>query len=203
MKSLPAFAILIGLAGSIGAGGAEPVRLGVYLQAPASTSAEVLESLRLEVERVVSRPGIQVHWRNQTDGNEAFHRVLVVRLRGSCTTELPAVLRRPAALGSTHVNNGRVQPFIDISCDQVTSALSRNWDWPTPRIPGDLYGRALARVVSHEIVHALTESVDHDECGLMKPFFDRHDLLARNLSLAPPSLARLDRALSLGIRGAD
>lgn len=195
--------MLAGLAGSTGAGGAEPVRLGVFLEAPAATSPEVLDSLRLEVERVVSRPGVQLQWRDRLDGNESFHRVLVVRLRGSCTTELPEALLRPAAMGSTHVSNGRVQPFIDISCDQVMSALSRNWGWPGTRVSSVLYGRALARVASHEIVHALTESVDHDECGLMKPAFDRHDLLAGKLSLAPSSLARLDRALGLGLRGGD
>lgn len=203
MRSLPAILALMGLAGSAGASGAEPVRLGVFLEAPAATMPEVLDSLRLEVERVVSRPGVQLQWRDQLDGNESFHRVVVVRLRGSCTTEVPEVLLRPAAMGSTHVSNGRVQPFIDISCDQVMSALARHRGLPGTRVASSVYGRALARVASHEIVHALTESADHDDCGLMKPAFDRHDLLASKLSLAPSSLARLDRALGLGFRGAD
>jgi hypothetical protein len=53
------------------------------------------------------------------------------------------------------------------------------------------------------VFHALTESVDHDEQGIMKPAFDRHDLCVRKLEPAPASIARLERALGLGLRPAD
>lgn len=200
IPALPPLLLLAVLAAPPAAGA---VRLGLFLEAPAGTPATVLDSFRTEVETVLSRPGVQLQWREDLDGNEAFHRVLVIRLRGSCSTELPDGLGRPSALGSTHVSNGRVQPFIEISCSQVISALSRQWSWPAGGLSGELFGKALARVASHEIVHALTESVEHDEVGLMKPAFDRHDLCSAKLRLTPATIARLDRSLGLGGPSAD
>jgi hypothetical protein len=180
--------------------GADPVRVGIFLKAPESAEPDVLAAVRIEVDRLLSRPGTELVWRDQISGSETFHRVVVVRLRGACSAGSSSRPPRPSTLGSTHVTNGKVQPFIDISCEQVTAAISRRWDWPGGRISPELLGRALARVAAHEIFHALTESVHHDDEGLMKPSFDRLDLCSRRLDLIPASLARLDRALGLAGR---
>lgn len=191
------------LAAALDASGADTVRIGIFLQAPEGTSEEILVVARTEVQRLIERPGTELAWREEISGHETFNRVLVVRLRGACSTELQTNSMVPSTLGSTHVSDGRVQPFIEVSCDQVTAALSRQWKWPGGRIPRDVYGRALARVAAHEIYHALTESADHDEDGLMKSAFDRFDLCRRKLEIASTSLSRLDRALGIGLKPAD
>jgi hypothetical protein len=191
------------LVAALDASGADTIRIGVFLQSPESTSEEVLSVTRAEVQRLIERPGAELAWREEISGQETFNRVLVVRLRGACSATLPANWIVPSTLGSTHISDGKVQPFIDISCDHVAAALSRQWKWPAGRIPTDVFGRALARVVAHEIFHALTESAHHDEAGLMKPAFDRFDLCARKLEIAPASLSRLDRALGIGAKPAD
>jgi hypothetical protein len=195
--------ILLLLATSAGVAAAEPIRLGIYLQSPSTTSEATLESFRAEVEQIIGRPGALVLWREQISSQESFHRVLVVRLRGGCSACVDSAQLEPATLGSTHVSNGKVQPFIEISCDRIKAALSRNWAWPGSRVSAELLGRALARVAAHEMFHALTESVDHEEVGLMKPSFDRIDLAGRRLELSQSSTARLDRALGLGAFRAD
>ncbi len=191
------------LAIALDASGADTVRIGVFLQAPESASEEILTPARTEVERLIERPGTEIVWRGEISGRETFHRVLVIRLRGDCSAGLDANCLPPSTLGSTHISDGKVQPFIDISCGQVSAALSRQWKWPGGRIPADVFGRALARVAAHEIFHALTESADHDEAGLMKPAFDRFDLCGRKLELMPASMMRLDRALGIGVKPAD
>ncbi len=188
---------------AVTAAGAEPVRLGIFLEAPIGTTPEILESFRNEVGRIVARPGTELLWRHEITGNEAFHRVLVIRLRGACVARQPEQFGAPASLGSTHISNGQVQPFIDVSCGQVITAMSRSWSWPSGQVPAELYGKALARVAAHEVFHALTASVDHDDEGLMKRAFDRHDLCARRLELTPASIARLERSLGLGSRPTD
>lgn len=184
---------------ALDAHGADTIRIGVFLQGPESASEEVLITVRAEVQRLIERPGTALLWRERITGQETFDRVLVVRMRGNCSTSVPQNWVVPSTLGSTHVSDGKVQPFIDISCEHLTAAVSRQWRWPGGRIPPDIYGRALARVAAHEIFHALTESADHDDDGLMKPAFDRFDLCSRRLELVPASLTRLDRALGLPI----
>lgn len=195
--------LLLLLAANPGASGAEAIRIGIFLQGSETADSIVVDSAKAEVERLLARPGTEIVWRKDSSGMEAFHRVLVVRLRGNCSASRLDRWPEPAALGSTKITSGKVQPFIDISCDHVTAAASRMWRWPGGRIAPEVYGRALARVAAHEIFHALTESADHDEDGLMKPAFDRLDLCSRKLELLPSSLARLDRALGIAFRPGD
>ena len=191
------------LVAAMDASGADALRIGVFLQGPESASEETLGVMRGEVERLIVRPGMELVWRESVTGLETFDRVLVIRLKGECSARLPERWTVPSTLGSTHISNGRVQPFIDIACEHVAAAASRQWLWPGGRIAPDVYGRALARVAAHEIIHALTESPEHDSEGLMKPAFDRLDLCFRKLELMPTSLARLERALGLAAKPAD
>lgn len=195
--------LLLLLTAAVDAHASEPVRVGLYLQQPPTASPAILSAFREEVQRILAPPGSRLEWRGQVAEQESFHRVVVIRLNGACATALPSTSEEPARLGGTSVSEGKIQPFVEISCERVAAALSRNWQWPGESLPAGLFGRALARVAAHELVHALTGSADHDEQGLMKPAFDRLDLVRRSLPAHPASRARLERALGLGAHPAD
>jgi hypothetical protein len=61
-------------------------------------------------------------------------------------------------------------------------------------VVSDDVGRALGRVLAHEIGHVLLAVADHRQIGLMRPSFSAGDLLRSGLasfSLSPAEIARL------------
>jgi hypothetical protein len=60
-----------------------------------------------------------------------------------------------------------------------------------------VFGRALGRVVAHELYHILALTTEHAEAGVAKPSFSAQDLMSDRFSFNPASLERLRPAPSL------
>ena len=54
-----------------------------------------------------------------------------------------------------------------------------------------MYGRALGRVVVHELYHALLATVEHAHSGIARSVQSPRDLTREKLALDPASIARL------------
>jgi hypothetical protein len=54
-----------------------------------------------------------------------------------------------------------------------------------------LYGRAMGRVVAHELYHILSNEPGHEEGGVAKPFFTTRDVLADQFNFNHATLAKL------------
>jgi hypothetical protein len=59
----------------------------------------------------------------------------------------------------------------------------------------DRYARALAAVLTHEMVHALTASRRHDTAGVMQPQLSPRDLDEKEPFLTPNVIENLEEAL--------
>jgi hypothetical protein len=60
------------------------------------------------------------------------------------------------------------------------------------RRDGDrLLGRALARVMAHEIVHMIGKCSDHSDSGVFRHALSGRQLIAERLELDPQDIARL------------
>ena len=92
---------------------------------------------------------------------------------------------------STRTANGEVQPFGDVDCDRVVNSVR------SAMFGGDfakadmLVGRALGRVVAHELVHMLTKSDVHGREGVQKPALSGKQLIAASLPLSAFDVDRL------------
>jgi len=53
-----------------------------------------------------------------------------------------------------------------------------------------LYGRAMGRLLAHELFHVLTNTREHDHAGIGKPSCSAKDVLADRFEFAFPTLAR-------------
>ena len=69
----------------------------------------------------------------------------------------PPLPNEPVALAFTHLSNGQVIPFTDVECDRVRSSLRSAH--AEPGNMGDvLFGRALGRVLAHELHHIIDQT---------------------------------------------
>ena len=85
------------------------------------------------------------------------------------------------AFARTPVADGKVLPFSEVECDQVRASL-HSATWGTRGQQSDLVlGRALGRVLAHELYHFLTQTSAHANNGIAKRSLSRAELVSDRL----------------------
>jgi hypothetical protein len=162
---------------------ASPV--GVYLEFDEPPSPTAVEAMRKEASGVLDRVGIQIAWRlvSENRGNEPFERLAVVRFTGKCACQgFLQATRDILVLGTTAVVDGHVLPYSQVRCDAVRRLLP-DIEYGADRPTADAtLGRVLARVLSHELYHALLGITHHGSSGLAKGFQSTEELKSGELA---------------------
>jgi len=171
--------------------------LAVILNFKGLHSRASVSEMEREAGLIMRSSGVQVDWR--LPGEQAFHyeTLVIMTFRGSCSFGPP--LRRsyePGPYASTKITDGEVQPFGDVDCDRVVAAAGDAMAVDTDYFRGDqLVGRALGRVVAHELVHMLTRSNRHGVEGVAKASLSGRELIADSLALSSPDIERIRKEL--------
>jgi hypothetical protein len=170
----------------------------VYLKTDASQAARPLDAMRREVARLMQTAGYDLEWRGPQDSNiETGAFLAVVELRGDCEAasgDVPSgsTVSDVADLASTYISDGQVLPFSWVNCGNVSRLLA-------PALLDQrgreefLLGRAVGRVIAHEIYHMLMQTRGHTRNGISKPCFSAADLLAGSFEFEDAALAQLQR----------
>jgi len=112
----------------------------------------------------------------------------------------PSEWRLPSnAMGAVLSRDGP-QTEVYVFFHAVARALGHGSDalkkrWPTARERRDL-SRALARVIVHEVIHAVLPSRDHAPAGLTREVLDRDSLLDPGVEIEPVVAEAFRSALS-------
>lgn len=173
---------------------AQPI--GILFDFAARPDTETLNSMQAEVRSILAPAQLDLSFQPIADQpSRTFRKIVIVRFRGICAGkthrvgfELSAAnLVDFPALGRTDVSDGRVLPYVQVYCDEVrdfvpfTSGVS----------PAKVFGRALGRVVAHELYHALLDTRDHSRTGVARFAQTPHDLTRETLLLDTRSIDRL------------
>jgi hypothetical protein len=130
-------------------------------------------------------------WRSEAS-KEALSDLLVVRFTGKCVLDPVRYLydeRGPMAF--TYSTDGVVQPFSEVACDKVTSAVRSAMSGGDFANADVLLGRALGRVLAHEVVHILSKSGAHGRTGVARTSLSGSQLIAPELRLGAADLERI------------
>jgi hypothetical protein len=142
----------------------------------------VVEALHEELESIMSPMGMTFEWRSLDGvrGNELSVELAVLTFKGRCDIAglSPHIVSNPGALGWTHVSDGAILPFSDVDCDRIRTFIQK--ELLSVRAPDreESYGRALGRVVAHELYHIFTNTGTHGSCGVGKAAFTIQELLS-------------------------
>ena len=173
--------------------------LVVYLNAGVNQTAAPLAFMRKEADSLMRTAGYSVEWRNAKSrraGEDAADLVFV-ELSGVCAAPMNPVPGAPApddnqpSLASTAVEDGVVLPFSRIDCAALTRTLSAMFAHEPPARRTYLYGRAMGRLLAHELYHVLAQTRDHAAAGIGKPCFTASDLVTDRFEFESVALARL------------
>jgi hypothetical protein len=149
--------------------------------------------MKREAEGIMKDSGLHLDWKSRDAvGATSYPNLVLVRFRGRCVLEPDPILydeRGPFAF--TYSSDGDVLPFTEVACDHVTASVQS-------AISGDdfsrldyLMGRALGRVVAHELVHILTRSGNHAREGIAQTALSGKELIGAPLKLTRGEVEKL------------
>jgi len=158
--------------------------LTIVLRSDSAVPPPVLNSMEREVESLAAPSGIRITWALDTDELQPSQRVAVLTLRGVCRPDasLPAAMQIAKGgvipLGQTLVADGEVLPFADVRCDPIRALMCRELFARPSNQRERFLGRALGRVMAHEMYHILLRTRSHGTTGLARPAQSGVDLMA-------------------------
>lgn len=172
--------------------------LTLVLDAEKPLPEESLVAMRAELDRLFEKSQLKLALKHREEiglGQDVSDLVLV-RFKGECRIQPEPVYldeRGPQPLAMTHVTDGRVLPFSEVRCERVRKAArSAMWGGEVANSES-LMGRALARVIAHELFHILTQDCGHSHHGVFQKGLTGKQLIDENLEFRNGDLARIRR----------
>jgi hypothetical protein len=192
--SVTIFVLMLAGAGSAYAASGS---LGVFLDFDVDPSAESVAAMKQEVETLLAPSGIRLDWRTLDErGAEEFADLVVMRFHGRCDTQGIQILfselgpyGEAMIFGSAATESGRVQPFGALACDHLRKSVARQLAGQAAR--DEVFGRAMGRVVAHELYHMLTGEKEHSSHGVFRASQRAAELLAPGFQFTPREQGRL------------
>ena len=185
-------------AASPGGGDLPSAKLSIYLTVDSAQPRAPVETMKRELAGILGNAGYRVVWEdlNHPDRTAPAPTLVLLELRGVCA--LPAgdepiepAVNSGASLAETAISPHGVTPFSWVNCANLTRLIGPELSAEAGAERDYLYGRAMARVVAHEIYHVVTGSRDHGRNGVAKASFSVSDLLEEVFPFDSAELAKL------------
>jgi len=174
--------------------------LQLLTQFDGRVSSPAIREMQREIDRLYRDVHVPILWHElsgyQSEGETP--RIVFIHFAGDCRpVRLPPVhsVAGIALAGASRVD-GRMLPLVTVNCDRIARYL-----WPAmtglERVRGDVaFGRALARVIAHELYHCLTGTAKHTHSALFRADISARALLAPELDFGADEVLNLRRALT-------
>jgi hypothetical protein len=178
--------------------GAQTGSLAFYTGKADGLNDSAFRSAQQELDRLLVPAGIDIAWRSLATRtpDEQFDRVVVVSFDGSCS--LPDAAAQSGkfqdsriTLADSSVSNGSVLPFIRVDCTNLLHILSPALRPMSSKERNTAFGRALGRVMAHELYHIVGETTSHQTIGVAKASLSVQDLIGVSLDFDTASLTQM------------
>jgi len=170
--------------------------LAVYAQQSSALDDIAVHSLKVELQRLLTPAGVNVFWRDNSSEQpqDDVERLVVGKFEGSCDVEnvvQPPSADSATAYAETVVSNGKIIPYFTVDCARILRALTPTFRPMSVPMRQGLLGRAVARVMAHEIYHVLAATSVHEKTGVTKSSLSAEDLIADKLDFNRSSLLQI------------
>jgi hypothetical protein len=157
-------------------------------------SEQSVQEMKRELGSIMKGSGVEIDWRERgaLADSASFLNLVVVEFRGKCIMEpVPYLYDERGPLAFTYSSDGNVLPFSEVACDKIRSSVGKAmWGGDYGRSEM-LFGRALARVVAHELYHVLARTESHASSGVAKRSLSGSQLISDELRLNESDLKRM------------
>jgi hypothetical protein len=171
---------------------AQPI--GILFDFGTQPEPAIVELMKSEIREILAPARLDLSFQRvgESGASQPFRKVVIVRFHGSCHSQVDAggiqsaVVDYPA-LATTDISAGRILPYVQVYCNQIRAFLPS-----VSRISfARMYGRALGRVVVHELYHTLLSTSAHSRTGVARFAQSARDLTRDSLLLDTRSIGRL------------
>jgi hypothetical protein len=178
------------LAWTFGADPKAPARFTLLVQFENPVPELTLSKIRTELSSVMRHSGINFEVQRFSDitPHQEFQQLAVVRVRGECRMSALPVRRTEGALAFAHTSDGQVLPFMDVLCDRIRGSIRTAMWGEHYRRADEMMGRAMARVIAHELYHIIGNTCSHGHSGITKHALTGEQLIADELEFSPEAI---------------
>jgi hypothetical protein len=158
--------------------------------------AAVMQSMREELAAIMGPVGIRIEWRSLSDvqGSDVVIDLAVITFKGRCdVSRVRPSLHNPGVLGYTHASDGVILPFANVDCDRIRGFIQRDLRMERADEREKVFGRAIARVLSHELYHIFAKTAKHTPCGVGKSAYFASELVSDTFHFEMEESAALRR----------
>jgi hypothetical protein len=168
----------------------------LYTQFAEQPPAAVVDAMQGEVRSIMAPMGLRFHWKNlaESTGKQVSIELAVIEFSGRCDVGgLSSRDENPGPLGWTHISDGVILPFAAVDCAAVRSFIQRELLDTRLQTRAATFGRALGRVLAHELYHIFANTTHHGSDGVAREFYTAHDLLSADFQFqAKESMALIN-----------
>jgi len=180
MKFSMAFVLLMSSAIALRGQIDEPAgALTIYTRFAHPPSTQSIGYMKTELDAIMLPFNLRFDWRSleHVSGHDVVAEIVVVSFKGVCQVDTLVHWDRSArTLGSIHIADGQILPFVDVDCDKIRELMALPLAAACPPERAHLLGRAMARVLAHELYHFLAHTTKHASTGIAKASYTGNEL---------------------------
>ena len=155
--------------------------IALYIRFQQEPPLAVAEALQDEVNSIMAPMGLRFTWRALAgvSGSEVSVELAVITFKGTCDVAgLTPHSSNPGPLGWTHLSHGVILPFAEVDCQGIRGFIQKKLLTMPAADREEAYGRALGRVLAHELYHIFANTTRHNSCGVGKSKYTVQELLS-------------------------
>jgi len=171
----------------------QPVPFRLYSIFQYEPSASIQKAMRDEVNAIMEPLGWKFEWDSLDEASgQLSMQLVVVHFKGMCgANDLTEFGPYQFVLGRTEISHREILSFADIYCDAIRAYLATDLLAKEPEDRNAAFGRAVGRVVAHELYHILGNTTHHASKGLGKACYKPQELLADGFRFETKEVVKL------------
>jgi len=169
----------------------------LVLQFEGERSEESVQAMKAEFESLMRESGLTFEYRlrSELDHSTPIAHLILVRFKGRCRMDsLPVLFDERGPYAATHVSDGEILPFGQVACDRVRVSVRSSMTGDHLKRGDYYFGRALGRVLAHEVYHMLARTRAHGTKGVAKTALSGEELLADDLRFDHQDVGKIREA---------
>lgn len=149
-------------------------------------SPQALQEMQLEAERIVRKAGVNLAFKHRAEAaQQTYNDLIFFKMSGRCEMDIfPALLDERGPLAFTFTTDGRILPFGEVKCDRLRDSIKTAMSGADYKQGNQLLGRAMGRVLAHELYHMLAQSKGHAKGGVARESLSARQLIAEQLDFS-------------------
>jgi hypothetical protein len=176
-------------------------KVTLLLQFEEPAPERVFHEIGRELQAVMKHADVVTDLRlfSQMTPFQEFGNLVVVRMKGECKMDSRPIRRADSGpLAFAHTSDGQVLPFMEVLCDRVRAVIRPVMWGDHFRRTDELLGRAIGRVMAHELYHILGQTSQHGEGGIANHTLTGGQLIGDTLEFDYEDAAKITMAAGGG-----